>query len=162
VEREQVEREKIAKIIGIALCVLIYLPIILMILSSFYNPFRPRRGCNDCAAVANLRTINTAQVTYLSSSGGSYGTLTDLIDARLLDDLFTGTKAGYKYTITLGASGYTAEAVPALIPKWHAWFSGAAPTKTGSYGYYSVPDAVIRYSTNASLAPAGQSGRSVQ
>ena len=77
--------------------------------------------------------------------------MTDLIAAKLLDDTFTGTKAGYKYSITLDATGsaYTAEAVP-------------ASTKTGRYGYYSFPDAVVRYSTNASLAPAGQSGRSVQ
>ena len=34
--------------------------------------------------------------------------------------------------------------------------------KTGRYSYYSVPDAVVRYSTDISLAPAGQSGRSVQ
>ena len=110
-----------------------------------------RRVSNDQAAVANLRTINTAEVTYLSSSGGTYGTMTDLIDARLLDDTFTGTKAGYNYSITLGATGsdYTAEAVP-------------ASTKTGRYGYYSVPDAVVRYSTDSTLAPAGQSGRSVQ
>ena len=37
-----------------------------------------------------------------------------------------------------------------------------ASTNTGRYGYYSIPDAVVRYSTNASLAPAGQAGRSVQ
>jgi hypothetical protein len=128
------------------------------------NLCRGGGGSNESAAVANLRTINTAEVTYKSSSGGSYGTMADLIEARLLDDTFTGIKAGYNYTITLDgtSSGYTAEASPALVPKWHAWFSGAAPAKTGSYGYYSVPDAVVRYSTNVSLAPAGQSGRSVQ
>ena len=132
-----------------------------VVLPSFLRTGDPS---NESPSVANLRTINTAEVTYLSSSGGSYGTMSDLVNAGLLDDTFTGTKAGYKYTITLGAMGsdYTAEAVPALIPKWHAWFSGAAPTKTGSYGYYSLPDAIVRYSMDASLAPAGQSGRSVQ
>jgi len=110
-----------------------------------------RGGSNESAAVANLRTISTAEVTYLSSSGGRYGTIEDLIAARLLDDTFTGTKAGYNYTVTSDAtsSGYTAEAVP-------------VSSRTGRYGYYSVPDAVVRYSTDASLAPAGQSGRSVQ
>ena len=145
------EREKVARIIGIALSVLIYLPITLLILSSFRNPLRPRPACNECAAVANLRTINTAQVTYLSSSGGTYGSIADLIAAGLLDDTFIGIKAGYKYSITLDETGsvYTAEAIP-------------ASAKTGRYGYYTVPDAVVRYSTNLSLAPAGQSGRSVQ
>lgn len=110
-----------------------------------------RGGLNESAAVANLRTINTAEVTYLSSAAGRYGTITDLIDARLLDDTFMGTKAGYNYTITLdeAASAYTAEALP-------------ASSKTGRYGYY-VPDAVVRYSTDASLAPtAAQIGKPVQ
>jgi hypothetical protein len=110
-------------------------------------PHGPRR---EPAAVANLRTINTAQVTYLSSSGGRYGSIADLIAAGLLDDTFTGIKAGYKYYIMLNAtgSGYTADALP-------------VSTNTVRSGYYSHPDAVVRYSTNALLAPAGQSGRSV-
>jgi len=101
--------------------------------------------------VSNLRTINTAEVTYLSSSGGRYGTIEDLIAAKLLDDTFTGTKAAYNYTVTLDAtsSGYTAEAVP-------------ASTEAGRYGYYSAPDAIVRYSTNTSLAPPTQAGKSVQ
>ena len=75
------------------------------------------------AAVSNLRTINTAQVTYLSSSGGTYGSMTDLVAAKLLDDTFTGTKAGYKYSITLDSTGseYTAEAVPAPTNTGRDW-----------------------------------------
>jgi len=106
----------------------------------------------EAAAVANLRTINTAEVTYLSSSGGNYGDLPALVAAGLLDDTFIGTathpKAGYIYNITTTGSDYTATADP-------------ASPNTGRFGYYSFPDAVVRYSTNASLAPAGQSGCSV-
>jgi len=111
-------------------------------------PHGPR---SEPAAVANLRTINTAQVTYLSSSGGSYSEIADLIAAGLLDDTFTGIKAGYKYSITLDAKGsvYTAETLP-------------VSTNTGRFGYYSHPDAVVRYSTHASLAPKGQAGHYVQ
>jgi hypothetical protein len=110
-----------------------------------------RQVSNDSAAVANLRTINTAEFTYQSSSGGSYGSIAELIEARFLDDTFTGIKSGYNYSITLDAAGrvYTAEAIP-------------ASAKMGRYGYYSVPDAVVRYSTNESLAPSGQSGRLVE
>ena len=97
----------------------------------------PRRYSNDSAAVSNLRTITTAEVTYLSSSGGSYGTISDLIAARLLDDTFSGTKAGYKYSIVMDANGYTATALP-------------LSTNTGTYGYYSGIDAVIRYAGKAS------------
>ena len=146
------EREKVAKIVGAAICAPFYLTILFWLYEDVVSPPHGRQASNDSAAVANLRTINTAEVTYQSSSGGTYGSMTDLIDTRLLDDTFSGTKAGYNYSITLGATGsdYTAEAVP-------------ASSETGRYGYYSFPDAVVRYSTNASLAPtAAQAGKSVQ
>jgi hypothetical protein len=90
--------------------------------------------------------------------------MTDLIAAQLLDDTFTRTKAGYNFSITLDAmgSGYTAEALPAVVAESHSWFSSKPSTNTRRYAYYSVPDAVVRYSKHASLAPEGQSGRSVQ
>ena len=131
-----------------ALKIAVVAAIVLMLL--LYLSPRERQQSNDSAAVANLRTINTAEATYLSSSGGRYGSITDLIAAGLLDETFIGTKAGYKYTITLNATGsvYTADVLP-------------VSPNTGRFGYYSFPDAVVRYSTNASLAPAGQSGCSV-
>jgi prepilin-type N-terminal cleavage/methylation domain-containing protein len=138
---------------GFSLLELLIVVAIILIIATIAIPslLRSRQAANESAAVANLRTINTAQVTYLSSAAGKYGALTDLILAKLLDDTFTGTKAGYNYSVTLDgtSSDYTIEAVP-------------ASPNTGRYGYYSIPDAVVRYSTNASLAPAGQSGRSVQ
>ena len=91
------ERERIVKIIGTALCILIYVPIVLLILDSFRLP-RGRTPCAECTAVANLRTIDTAEVTYLSSSNGRYGTMADLIALRLLDDSFSNTKGGYNYS----------------------------------------------------------------
>jgi prepilin-type N-terminal cleavage/methylation domain-containing protein len=138
---------------GFSLLELLIVVAIILIIATIAIPslLRSRQAANESAAVANLRTINTAEVTYLSGSGGGYGLLTDLITAKLLDDTFTGTKAGYNYDIQLYDvnQGYTALAEP-------------ASTNTGRYGYYSTPDAVIRYSENVSLAPAGQSGRSVQ
>ena len=127
---------------------------IVLIVLSFYLPRRGYQRSNDSAAIANLRTINTAELTYkvyLPSSDGTYGSMTDLIAAGLLDDGFTAIKSGYKYSLTLDetSSVYTAEATP-------------ASAKTGRYGYYTVPDGVVRYSTNASLAPARKSGRYVQ
>jgi len=136
---------------GFSLLELLIVVAIILIIATIAIPslLRSRQAANESAAVANLRTVNTAEVTYLSSSGGNYGSITDLIAARLLDDTFTGTKAGYNYTVDANGSDYTAEATP-------------ASPNTGRYGYYSVPDAVVRYSTDAALAPAGQAGRSVQ
>ena len=134
---------------GFSLLELLIVVAIILIIATIAIPslLRSRQAANESAAVANLRTINTAQVTY-SSSGTSYGTMAGLIASGLLDETFTGTKAGYSYAITAAGADYTAEAVP-ISPN------------TGRYGYYSVPDAVIRYSTTTTLAPAGKSGRSV-
>jgi competence protein ComGC len=130
--------------------VAIVIPFILIVATiAIPSLLRSRQAANESAAVANVRTLNTAEVTYLSSKGGSYGDLDALIAAGLVDETFTGTKAGYIYTIAASSTAYTIEATPAT-------------PNTGRYGYYSHPDAVVRYSTTPSLAPAGQAGRSVQ
>jgi len=138
---------------GFSLLELLIVVAIILIIATIAIPslLRSRQAANESAAVANVRTINTAQVTYLSSAAGSYGDMAGLIATKLVDDTFTGTKAGYTYTIVLDAlkQDYTVTANP-------------ASSNTGRYGYYSTPDAVVRYSTTATLAPTGQSGRSVQ
>jgi prepilin-type N-terminal cleavage/methylation domain-containing protein len=139
---------------GFSLLELLIVVAIILIIATIAIPslLRSRQAANESAAVANLRTVNTAQVTYLSSYGSTFGTLANLIGAKLLDDTFTGTKAGYLYAIELDPTtfqDYTASATP-------------ASPNTGRYGYYSVPDAVVRYSSVSGLAPAGQEGRSVQ
>jgi len=136
---------------GFSLLELLIVVAIILIIATIAIPslLRSRQAANESAAVANLRTINTAEVTYLSSSGGNYGAIQDLISAGLLDSTFTGVKAGYSFTVTAVGSEYTAAASP-------------ASSNTGRYGYYSIPDAVVRYSTTATLAPSGQSGNAVQ
>jgi hypothetical protein len=125
-----------------------FLAIFLPVLGAILAPRGPRSS-NESAAVASLRTINTAQVTYLSSGGGRYGTIQELVDAGLLDGTFKDTRAGYRFEVKLGADDYFAIATPAT-------------SKTGKYGYYSTGDAVVRYSTETGLAPRGVSGQPVQ
>lgn len=136
---------------GFSLLELLIVVAIILIIATIAIPslLRSRQAANESAAVANLRTVNTAEVTYLSSSGGNYGDVNALILAGLLDETFTGTKAGYVYTVAANGADYTAEA-------------NRLSTNTGRFSYYSHPDAVVRYSTSTSLAPAGQAGRSVQ
>jgi type IV pilus assembly protein PilA len=134
---------------GFSLLELLIVVAIILIIATIAIPslLRSRQAANESAAVANLRTINTAQVTY-SSPGGDFGSMDGLIASGLLDETFTGTKAGYRYVVTAIGADYTAEAVP-------------ISSNTGRFGYYSHPDAVIRYSTATSLAPSGKAGRSV-
>lgn len=134
---------------GFSLLELLIVVAIILIIATIAIPslLVSRQAAHESAAVATLKTINTAQVTY-SSTGGNFGTIPALIGDRLLDESFTGPKSGYRYRISASGSDYTAEAVP-------------VSSNSGRYGYYSHPDAVIRYSTIATLAPNGQAGRPV-
>jgi hypothetical protein len=102
----------------------------------------------ESGAIAELRTINTALITYLSSNQGKYGDIPALIDAGLLDTRFTGPMSGYSFSIIAIGSDYAAAATP-------------VSPNTGHYGFYSTPDAVIRYSTADVLSPAGRNGTPV-
>ena len=140
---------------GFSLLELLIVVAIILIIATIAIPslLRSRQAANESAAVATMKTINTAQIAY-SSAGGNYGTLAGLVAAGLLDESFNSTatrpKAGYIYSVTASGSDYTAEAIP-------------ASSNSGRYGYYSHPDAVVRYSTSVSLVPEpGLIGRSVQ
>src|SRR5215831_13240115 len=137
---------------GFSLLELLIVVAIILIIATIAIPslLRSRQAANESAAVAELRTINTAQITYLSSSGGNYGNIANLVSAGLLDTRFGGTMSGYNFAITVAVNGqdYTADAVP-------------ASPNMGRYGYYSTPDAVIHYSTLATLAPTGVAGNPV-
>jgi hypothetical protein len=108
-----------------------------------------REAANESSALASLRTINTALVTYLSANGGRYGGISDLIQAGLLDNRFGGVVSGFNFSIIAVGTNYAAAAIP-------------ASAGTARYGYYSLQDAIIRYSTLDMLAPPRQSGNPVQ
>jgi type IV pilus assembly protein PilA len=143
---------------GFSLLELLIVVAIILIIATIAIPslLRSRQAANESAAVANLRTINTAEVTYLSSSGGVYGALTDLQNEGLIDSSFSNTagKSGYTYSIAVATGLYTATATPTA-------------TNSGRYGYYSTPDGVVRWQTATSTActpcfPSGQGGAPVQ
>jgi type IV pilus assembly protein PilA len=130
---------------GFSLLELLIVVAIILIIATIAIPslLRSRQAANESAAVANLRTINTAEVTYLSSSGGNYGDLPALVSAGLLDSTFTaGVKAGYNFSVAASGSNYTATAIP-------------ASSNTGRFGYYSSPDAVVRYSSHPTASMVG-------
>jgi len=138
---------------------LIVVAIILIIATiAIPNLLRSRQAAAETAAVSTLKAINTAQVTYLSTSGGNAGTLPDLVTAGLLDSRFAGgTVSGFNFSVTASGLDYTASATP-------------ASANSGRFAYFTLPDAVIRYSTattgcggpGGNCFPAGMSGLPVQ
>jgi len=141
---------------GFSLLELLIVVAIILIIATIAIPslLRSRQAAQESAAVAEVRTINTAQVTYLSSNGGNYGSIPQLISSGLLDNRFASSVSGYIYAVTASGQDYTATATP-------------SSTNAGRYGYYSLPDAVIRYQTQTGTTcnpcfPAGQSGAPVK
>src|SRR5262249_15629046 len=113
------------------------------------NLLRSSHAANEAAAIANLRRINTAEVTCASVSGGNYGDLRALLSAGLLDSGFDGPADGYQFNVNVSGRNYFATATP-------------VSPDSGRYGYYSTSDAVVRYSLVPAQAPPGQAGRPVQ
>ena len=124
-------------------------PVIMLCLLTIPACRTPYGHGNESAAVANLRTINTAEVTFLATEG-RYGTIAELAAAGLLDNRFLGgTVSVYRFLIAVSEKEYTATATP-ISPN------------TGKFEFYTVKDGVVRYSIVAPLAPAGQAGAPVQ
>jgi prepilin-type N-terminal cleavage/methylation domain-containing protein len=136
---------------GFSLLELLIVVAIILVIATIAIPslLRSRQIANEKAAVANLRTISNAQAAYLAASGGFYGGLSELVSSELLDDRFTGGFiSGYTYFIDASRFDYTAIATPTSL-------------NMARYGYYITPDGVIRYSSIATLAPAGETGSAI-
>lgn len=138
---------------GFSLLELLIVVAIILIIATIAIPslLRSRQAANESAAVANLRNLNTAEVTY-SSTNGTYGTMTDLVNFKLLDDRYLSPNFnGFTLTVVLapGSLGYSA-------------YANGLSVNSSRYDYYTTPDFVVRYSTAATRAPAGMTGAPVQ
>ena len=138
---------------GFSLLELLIVVAIILIIATIAIPslLRSRQSANETHAVANLKTVNTAEVQYLSNSQGLYGSVPDLVTAGLLDTRYNTGSAGYNFDIQLSANSldYTASAT-------------AQGPNAGRYDYYTRPDYVIRYATDPVRAPSGLSGEPVR
>jgi len=136
---------------GFSLLELLIVVAIILIIATIAIPnlMKSRQAANETAAVATLRSINTAQVIYFSQSGGTYADINQLVESGILPSL--DRSAGYTYSIELSEdkATYTAKAVP------------SSPSN-GRYAYYSAPDSVVRYDVDEALAPPGLAGAPVR
>ena len=136
---------------GFSLLELLIVVAIILIIATIANPslLRSRQSAQESSAVAQLRTINTAEVTYIASNQGSYGSIPLLITQGLLDARFTASISGYNFTLDASGNDYTANAT-------------AVSSNAGRFDFFTRPDYVIRYSTDQTRAPSGLSGEPVR
>jgi type IV pilus assembly protein PilA len=118
------------------------------------NLLASRRAANEGSAQQSLRTISSAEATYLNTAGaGSYGALSDLMGQRLVDSVLgqadATAKSGYLFTV-LPLAGppaqFCAFAVPSLT-------TGVGQTGTRRFGISE--DGVLRGDTTLT-APADE------
>ncbi len=143
---------------GFSLIELLVVVSIILIIAAIAIPnlLQARVAANEVSAVASLRTINTAMITYystypavgfaptLAALGGTSCALPDQTSACLIDSLLAaGTKSGYSFNSTgIGAA-------PAS-----QYFSFALPMSgSGNRSFCSTEDGVIHFDPTGSAIP---------
>jgi prepilin-type N-terminal cleavage/methylation domain-containing protein len=138
---------------GFSLLELLIVVAIILIIATIAIPslLRSRQSANESAAVTNLRNMNSAQATYSSSNGGAFADKATLIAEGLIDDRYSYPNfSGYQYTVAVSSDqrNYTA-------------YATAVSLNSARYDYYTIPDFVIRFSTDSTRAPSGMMGDAV-
>jgi type IV pilus assembly protein PilA len=149
---------------GFSLIELLIVVAIILIIAAIAIPnlLRARIAANESSAVAALRTLNTAQISYdssyptvgfattLSSLAGVSCTPPGSTGACLIDtQLASGTKSGYSFALS-GATG-TPNATYQFIA------SPITANQTGVRYFCSFADAVIRVNPSTSISTCNYS-----
>lgn len=77
---------------GFSLLELLIVVAIILIIATIAVPSlrRSRQSANEAPAVASLRTVNTAEVQYISNHQGNYGDLPNMVTAGVVDVAWSG------------------------------------------------------------------------
>ena len=145
---------------GFSLIELLIVVAIILIIAAIAIPnlLRARIASNESSAVASLRIVNTAQVSYTSAYAtvGYASTLSNLSGtsctppsssgACLIDtQLALGFKSGYSFGIS-GTSGSTP------VATYQVMAAPLQPNQSGVRYFCSFQDAVIRVNPTATIA----------
>ena len=138
---------------GFSLFELLIVVGIILIIATIAIPslIKSRQSANESAAVADLRLVNTAEITYASESQGKYASISTLVADGVLDSRFNQHVSAYNFSTSISPDelDYSATAL-------------ARASNDGRYDYYTRPDNVIRYSTDPTRAPNGLTGEPVR
>jgi type IV pilus assembly protein PilA len=144
---------------GFSLIELLIVVAIILIIAAIAIPnlLRARIAANESSAVASVRTVNTAQITYNSSYStvGFASSLTNLAGtscappssagACLIDtQLAGGTKSGYSFAIS-GSTGTPTSTYQVIA-------SPITANQTGVRYFCSFADAVVRVNPTTAIA----------
>ncbi|MFY9905870.1 MAG: prepilin-type N-terminal cleavage/methylation domain-containing protein [Terriglobales bacterium] len=149
---------------GFSLIELLIVVAIILIIAAIAIPnlLRARIAANESSAVASIRTINTAMISYnsayptvgfaanlaaLTGSGSSCTPPTSATACLIDTQLASGTKSGYVFSAAASGS--------APAGSYYAAGSPLTPNQTGVRSFCSIADAVVRYSTAALSSCAG-------
>lgn len=141
---------------GFSLIELLIVVAIILIIAAIAIPnlLRARIAANESSAVASVRTLNTAQISYnsayptvgfgatLAVLGGTSCAPPTSTGACLIDtQLQSGTKSGYSFAMS-GVTGTPASTYQVIA-------TPLAPNQTGTRYFCSFADAVVRANTVA-------------
>ena len=140
------------EVLGFSLLELLLVVAIILIVATIAIPslVRSRQSANESAAVSTLRLFNASQQIYAIATRGPFGTVPELVAVELVDDRFLGPKSGYLFEAVLPGDRLD-----------YMMTATAVTPVAGRYDYYTTPENVIRYTTTAGRAPAGQAGMPV-
>ena len=117
------------------------------------NLVQSKKAANEASAIASVRNLVTAEITYASTLGdGNFGSLAELSAQNFADEVLgSGQKDGYAFSAAAnGSIGFSVTATPTV------------PGTTGERAFYGDETGVIRYTADGtvpdSTSPALGSG----
>jgi len=104
------------------------------------NLLASRRASNEAAAIGSMRTVNSAEATYLSTIGNNteYGDMAALETAELVDSVLANASAAP------GKSGYTFVLALANSDSQYTLTVSPVSASTGTRGFFTDESGVIR------------------
>jgi prepilin-type N-terminal cleavage/methylation domain-containing protein len=136
---------------GFSLIELLIVVVIIGIIAAIAIPnlLAARRSANEGSAIASLRTLHGAEMTYQATAGGGEfsGDLGDLNDAGLIDAVLgSGTKSGYAFA---GGAVASTATEPAQMYYSGRPVSADGVTQSGTRRFGVSTDGVIYFDTES-------------